>query len=378
MSGSKLDYLARYTGGGKTKKKKGKQDNIRIHDMDELPPRKKNLLEKLAAAGVDVAIVEDEGIVDDVDTVTSRKRGRSRSQSQETLVLDRKRPPICPRKRELDADISPPRGRIRDYDADLSPPRARIRDSDADLSPPRARIKDSDADLSPPRARIKDSDADLSLPRARIKDSDADLSPPRARIKDSDADLSPPRAKMSSGISAGLQSKEAIMLESDRLKQNSSTAANAETIYRDKAGKKITKEEWQKTSQKPKKKRRVFPEQNLEWGAGLVQKKTLEEEQAEAVKVAAEPLARYEIGAEYDAALQERTRWNDPATRASEVKADKPKCRFPAPPNRFGIVPGYRWDGKLRGNGFEARLFKTRNDRTYDTAMVSKIEMADW
>jgi len=323
MSGSKLDYLARYTGGGKTKKKKGKQDNIRIHDMDELPPRKKNLLEKLAAAGVDVAIVEDEGIVDDVDTVeTSRKRGRSRSQSQETLVLDRKRPPICPRKRELDADLSPP--------------------------------------------------------RARIKDSDADLSPPRARIRDYDADLSPPRAKMSSGISAGLQSKEAIMLESDRLKQNSSTAANAETIYRDKAGKKITKEEWQKTSQKPKKKRRVFPEQNLEWGAGLVQKKTLEEEQAEAVKVAAEPLARYEIGAEYDAALQERTRWNDPATRASEVKADKPKCRFPAPPNRFGIVPGYRWDGKLRGNGFEARLFKTRNDRTYDTAMVSKIEMADW
>merc|ERR1712112_26153 len=56
------------------------------------------------------------------------------------------------------------------------------------------------------------------------------------------------------------------------------TAANAETIYRDKAGKKITKEEWQKTNQKPKKKRRVFPEQNLEWGAGLVQKKTFKRE----------------------------------------------------------------------------------------------------
>ena len=39
----------------------------------------------------------------------------------------------------------------------------------------------------------------------------------------------------------------------------------------------------------------------------------------------------------------------------------KPKYRGPAPPNRFGIVPGYRWDGIIRGINYEAKRFTRTN-----------------
>ena len=81
---------------------------------------------------------------------------------------------------------------------------------------------------------------------------------------------------------------------------------------------------------------------------------------------ASKPFARYEDDDELDKLLREKELEGDPMLeyfrqkkiKEGDSKEGVKKFRGPASLNRFNIVPGHRWDGVDRSNGFERRWFE--------------------
>ncbi|CEH17790.1 Uncharacterized conserved protein [Ceraceosorus bombacis] len=104
------------------------------------------------------------------------------------------------------------------------------------------------------------------------------------------------------------------------------------------------------------------------WNVGEVQRKMQKEARERERLVGMENFARGADDLSRNAELKSVERADDPAlrflTKKREEGPQKPKYKGPRPPpNRFGILPGYRWDGVDRGNGFEAKYFRARNER---------------
>lgn len=295
-----------------------------------------------------------------------------------------------------------PRGHSPDLD--LSPPRRRRpngRGSDSDQSPPRRRPhtgRGSDPDLSPPRKKRqggrRGSDSDLSPPRRRPQGgggSDSDLSPPRRRAG-SPGSQAP---RMLSGGAAGLVSVETLRKEQEEIrrkeKQNKpleEESRNAQTVFRDKSGRKRDidaerQEQSRKAGEKAEK-----DEKYAQWGKGVAQGQMQQQNLADAIKEAHKPLARHIDDEDLDRMLREQEREGDPMAallrkkKAKESKLkgikEKPRYRGPAPPpNRFNIMPGYRWDGVDRSNGFEQKRYNRIADKKAVQDMAYKWSVED-
>ncbi|KAF8381462.1 hypothetical protein PRIPAC_70604 [Pristionchus pacificus] len=316
-------------------------------------------------------------------------------------------PPRAAVKRERkDSDASPPRRKRRDSDAspprkrknsDASPPSRTRRDSDA--SPPRRR---RDSDASPPRRNRRDSDAspprrrknsDSSPPRRRERDS----SPPRRprgaaspngerrpaspkRIKEEPVDENDGQTRTLDGKKAGLQSakdlrEEGMMMRNREIEMFTQLASHisgrdAETITRQKMtgkGSKDTQEDKEKKEREASKQAELDEKYKKNWNKGMAQQQRRAEALEEAVRVAAEPWARTKD----DVAMNDHLKdvidvKEDPLAafimkKRQKVDIQKGRKVYPRyegawPPNRFGIAPGFRWDGVVRGTGFEGQL----------------------
>lgn len=149
------------------------------------------------------------------------------------------------------------------------------------------------------------------------------------------------------------------------------TGENAPTIYRDKSGKKITNQTDVMSIALKSYNMRTEKEKNkekLDWGLGKKQKEELIIKHKELEKAKKLPFAVHSDDIEYHAELKNKLREEDPMLKyekeKKKIKSNKPIYKGPAPPkNRYNIMPGYRWDGVDRSNGFERRYLAAIGNR---------------
>ncbi|KAJ7647633.1 Pre-mRNA-splicing factor of RES complex-domain-containing protein [Roridomyces roridus] len=141
-----------------------------------------------------------------------------------------------------------------------------------------------------------------------------------------------------------------------------------ETVYRDAAGKKINTKAAKADAARLKREREEKEAQKMEWGKGLVQRDEAQKMREELERQRGLKFARHADDADLNEEQKSKELWNDPAAQFLTKKRAKGPRRPeyngpPPPPNRFGIKPGYRWDGVDRGNGFEKKLFQSKNEK---------------
>ncbi|KRZ03333.1 BUD13 -like protein [Trichinella zimbabwensis] len=138
---------------------------------------------------------------------------------------------------------------------------------------------------------------------------------------------------------------------------------DAETVVR----KKMTKQKKQEETEEQKQRREEMEKRYELWNKGVKQAKEREERLQDMAKEIDKPFARYEDDADLDEMLKKMEYEEDPMLEYIRRKKRKknpelPKYKGPPPlPNRYSILPGVRWDGVDRSNGFESRLLSQAN-----------------
>ncbi|RHZ23354.1 hypothetical protein DYB37_000270 [Aphanomyces astaci] len=133
-------------------------------------------------------------------------------------------------------------------------------------------------------------------------------------------------------------------------------------------------------------KRKREAKEEFEWGTGKVRKEELRSHQQELDAMRAKPFARHNDDAELESLRKAKPRAFDPmesslfkddvddTAKKGPKKNQKPTYAGPpAPPNRFNIPPGYRWDGVVRGNNWEEKALLQVNARK-----AHKQDMYQW
>ena len=325
----------------------------------------------LAAGGADASIAADGG----ARRPLGDKGGRAGARHNAPDASPPRR-----RERHDSPDASPPRRRRERHDSpDASPPRRRERHDSPDASPPLRRCERHDSDdASPPRRRERDGDADPPLRREKGRQGavvpaqrggGGGGDPSRLPALEGKQTSAAARAFSAPGLHKDVASEVAALqsAQSSQLQGADAAAlgAGAATVRRDRHGRvleSLNALEAQGAAEGAK--ARVKPV----WGSGLAQQRSRAEQREHDRVAGAAPLAQYEDNAECDAAKRVVQRWGDPmagrlALDKARAKSDRPKYRGPpAPPNRFDIPPGHKWDGVDRSNGYEKQFFLAQAD----------------
>ncbi|KKY27082.1 putative cell cycle control protein [Phaeomoniella chlamydospora] len=162
--------------------------------------------------------------------------------------------------------------------------------------------------------------------------------------------------------------------ESDRKARKKKTkgerdAEQEETVYRDATGRRIDihlkRAEARKLEEEAKRKER----EDQEKLTGDVQRAQREQRQQDLEDAKLMKLSRYADDEDLNKELKKQERWGDTmagyiereaVAEGRSITSTKPIYKGSFEPNRYGIRPGYRWDGVDRSTGFEKQWFQAR------------------
>ncbi|GAO15290.1 uncharacterized protein UV8b_04893 [Ustilaginoidea virens] len=187
--------------------------------------------------------------------------------------------------------------------------------------------------------------------------------------------------KMSDGTHAGLQTAAAVSAqikkrqreERDEFRRHARSAAEEETVYRDATGRRVDVSTRKAEAAKAAAEAEAKESAAREALKGRVQLDEARKRRERLENAKLLPFSHTAEDEDLNREQMDRERWNDPmakfmtdtaaSTKANKASSTRPVYAGAAPPNRYGIKPGYRWDGVDRGIGFEAERFKALNRR---------------
>ena len=232
---------------------------------------------------------------------------------------------------------------------------------------------------------------------ARQRQMDGDDAP---AIAGQTEDTEPPKprgglqtAEETARLEAAAQVRRAAELKTSKAMRK---AEAEETVYRDATGRRIDvsmkrAEARAKEEEKLRKERREKEE-----AMGDVQRREKEERKVAVLEARFLGVARYADDEGLNEEMKGVGRWGDPMLgyvsekkRSGERVADgvgeetavaargprRKEYQGAAAPNRYGIRPGWRWDGVDRGNGFEKEWFQARGKKSRNENLEYQWQM---